>query len=84
VKLYYPGLEEIVDCLIDNGIVFGLEGDTDITDSEGIVLASAAMLIRESKVAIDPIDDNSAMIFKSAGYTIVNSNNFNVDDIKKL
>ena len=84
VKMYYPGLEKIVDALLDNNIVFGLDGDSDLTDSDGIVLASAGMLIRESKVAIDPIDDNSTMMFESAGYTIVYSNNFNIDDIKKL
>ena len=45
VKLYYPGLEDIVDLLLDNNIKFGLEGDVDLTDSDGIVLASAGMLI---------------------------------------
>ena len=82
VKMYYPGLEEIVDQLLDNNIEFGLEGDVDLTDADGIVLASAGMLIRKSKIAIDPTDDNSTSIFESAGYTIIYSDNFNINDIK--
>ena len=82
VKLYYPGLEEIVDLLLDNNIKFGLEGDVDLTDSDGIVLASAGMLIRDSNVAIDPTDENSAAIFESAGFTIIYSDNFDINEIK--
>jgi DEAD/DEAH box helicase domain-containing protein len=82
--MYYPGLEDIVDILLDNCIVFGLEGDSDLTDSDGIVLASAGMIIRDSMIAIDPIDENSATIFTAAGYKIMDSNNFNINDIKKL
>lgn len=84
VKMYYPGLEDIVDILLDNNIAFGLEGDSDLTDSDGIVLASAGMLIRESMIAIDPTDDNSATIFETAGYRIINSINFSINDIKKI
>ena len=47
-----------------------------------MVLASAGMLIRKSKIAIDPTDDNSTSIFESAGYTIIYSDNFNINDIK--
>ena len=82
VKMYYPGLENIVDILLDNNIKFGLEGDVDLTDSDGIVLASAGMLIRDSKIAIDPTDENSTSIFESAGYTIIYSDNFNINDLK--
>jgi hypothetical protein len=42
------------------------------------------MLIRESMIAIDPTDDNSATIFETAGYTIIDSNNFSINDIKKI
>lgn len=82
VKMYYPGLEDIVDQLLDNNIEFGLEGDVDLTDADGIVLASAGMLIREAQIAIDPADDTSTSIFESAGYTIIYSDNFNINDIK--
>lgn len=42
------------------------------------------MLIRDSMIAIDPIDENSATIFTATGYKIMDSNNFNINDIKKL
>jgi hypothetical protein len=35
-------------------------------------------------IAIDPTDDNSATIFEAAGYRIINSINFSINDIKKL
>ena len=82
-NVFYPGLENIVDILLDNNIKFGLEGDVDLTDSDGIVLASAGMLIRDSKIAIDPTDENSTSIFESAGYTIIYSDNFDINDLKK-
>lgn len=84
IKMYYPGLEDIVDMLLDNGIPFSLEGDVDLTDSDGIVLASAGMIIRDSKVAIDPSDDASANMFESAGFTIMDSNNFDINKIINL
>jgi hypothetical protein len=40
------------------------------------------MLIRNSEVAIDPTDDNSKAIFESAGYTIIYSDNFDINEIK--
>ena len=71
-----------MDLLLDNCIAFGYEGDCDLTDSDGIVLASAGMLLRESMIAIDPADDNSSTIFEAAGYRIIQSTNFSINDIK--
>lgn len=84
VKIFYPGLESIVDLLIDNNIVFGYDGDTDLTDADGVVLASAGMLIRDKKVAIDPSDEQSKVIFETAGYKILYSNNFDINAIKNI
>lgn len=84
VKIFYPGLENIVDLLIDNNIVFGYDGDTDLTDADGVVLASAGMLIRDKKVAIDPSDEQSKVIFETAGYKILYSNNFDINAIKNI
>ena len=81
IKMFYPELEDIVDMLIDNNIAFGYEGDTDLTDSDGIVLASAGMLLRDKKVAINPSDEHSKTILETAGYKILYSQNFNINDI---
>ena len=81
IKMFYPELEDIVDMLIDNNIAFGYEGDTDLTDADGIVLASAGMLLRDKKVAINPSDEHSKAILETAGYKILYSQNFNINDI---
>ena len=81
IKMFYPELEDIVDMLIDNNIAFGYDGDTDLTDSDGIVLASAGMLLRDKKVAINPSDEHSKAILETAGYKILYSQNFNINDI---
>ena len=81
IKMFYPELEDIVDMLIDNNIAFGYEGDTDLTDADGIVLASAGMLLRDKKVAVDPSDEHSKAILETAGYKILYSQNFNINDI---
>ena len=81
IKMFYPELEDIVDMLIDNNIAFGYDGDTDLTDADGIVLASAGMLLRDKKVAINPSDEHSKAILETAGYKILYSQNFNINDI---
>ena len=81
VKMYYPGLEDIVDQLLDNGIPFSYEGDVDLTDEEGIVIASAQMVLREQKIAIDPVDERSSEIFVSHGYKVVAASEFNINNI---
>ena len=81
IKMFYPELEDIVDILIDNNIAFGYDGDTDLTDADGIVLASAGMLLRDKKVAINPSDKHSKAILETAGYKILYSQNFNINDI---
>ena len=81
IKMYYPGLEHIVDILLDHKIPFGTDGDVDLTDSDGIVLASAGMIIRDLKIVIDPADDNSESIFEAAGFKIFTAENFDINEI---
>lgn len=78
VKSYYPGLEHIVDLLLDHNIPFGLEGDTELTDHNDEVLATAAMIIRSKRLAIDP-EEGSELTFESAGYRVVDSASFSID-----
>lgn len=82
VKALYPGLESIVDLLIDNGIPFSMDGDVDLSDHNDLVIASAGMLLREPKIAINPVDVDSAVKFKAAGYKVVDSASFNLSMIK--
>lgn len=82
VKILYPGLENIVDMLLDNNIPFSMEGDVDLLDANELVIATAGMLLRDYKIAIDPEDNDSAAVFKAAGYRIIDSASFNISMIK--
>lgn len=83
VKALYPGLENIVESLLDNNIPFSHEGVVDLIDRDGIVIATAGLLLENYKVAIDPVDDDSKMVFERAGYRVVSSENFNIELIKQ-
>ena len=83
IKALYPGLEHIVDMLIDNNITFSMEGDVDLLDANEIVIASACMILRNYKIAIDPLDEESVSVFKAAGYKTVSSKDFDINMIKQ-
>lgn len=78
IKTYYPGLERIVDLLIDNNIPFNTEGDVDLLDRNDLVIATAGMILRDQLIAIDPEDDYSSSIFKKAGYRVISSDEFDI------
>ena len=59
------------------------EGDVDLLDANELVIASAGMILRDYRIAIDPIDEESVSVFKAAGYKIVESANFNISMIKE-
>ena len=79
IKALYPGMESIVEQLLDNNIPFSHEGNVDLMDKDGVVIASAGMLLEEYKIAIDPVDEYSKKIFERAGYKVVSSDEFKLD-----
>ena len=79
IKIYYPGLESLVDVLLDNHIEFSFDGDVDLLDPDGVVIASAGLLLDSYKIAIDPVDEDSRQIFERAGYRVVSSENFKIE-----
>lgn len=81
IKLYYPGMENIVDALLDANIPFSHEGEAELMDEDGIVLAAAGMILPERRIAIDPVDDKSEAAFQLAGYKILSSQNFHINEI---
>ena len=82
IKMLYPGIEDIVDALLDNNIEFSHEGECDILDKEGTVQATAGLLLKKYKIAIDP-DDGSEDIFKAAGYQTISSKDFDINMLKQ-
>lgn len=83
VKQYYPGLDDIVDMLIDNNIPFNTEGEGDLTNEEDEVIASASMILKEQKIAINSYSDTDTETFIRQGYKVISSNEFTVELIKQ-
>lgn len=83
IKVLYPGMEAIVDLLIDNNISFSHDGDVDLLDKDGVVIATAGMLLKEYNIAINPVDNDSRKIFERAGYNVISSDEFSVELVKR-
>ncbi len=78
IKAIYPGLEDIVDQLLDNGINFSFDGDVELHDDEDTVIAEAGMLLLEQKIAIDPLPGTEE-VFHNHGFTTISSSEFNIE-----
>lgn len=83
IIVLYPGHEKIVELLLDHNIPFSHEGDVDLLDKDGIVIATAGMLLKDYKIAIDPVDDDSKKVFERAGYKVISSDDFSIELLKR-
>lgn len=81
IKELYPGLEDIVDALLDNDIEFDHEGNCDYTDANGEVIASADMILHKYHIAINPFDNDSEAVFKANGFATMKAEEFNINEI---
>ena len=82
IKELYPGLEDIVDILIDNNIPFSYDGTFELTNEDNEVIASAAMIVDNPKIAIDPFNQQDKTVFEQNGYTVIKKSEFNIEVIK--
>lgn len=82
IKELYPGMEDIVDILLDNNVPFSHEGIFELTNADNEVIASAAMIIDNPKIAINPFDTNDSSVFKQNGYMVIAQEDFNEELIK--
>ena len=48
----------------------------DLLDHNDMVIALAGMLLHDQKIAIDPVDEESAGILAAAGYRVVKADEF--------
>ena len=83
IKELYPGMEDIVDILIDNNVPFSHDGNCELTDVNNVVIASASMIIDNPKVAIDPYSDADKAVFEENGYKVIKQEEFNLETINK-
>ncbi len=81
IKMFYPGLEDIVDLLLDNHVPFSHEGMCELTNADNEVVASADLIIENPLIAIDPVDEKSKNVFEENGYMVINKDDFNIEII---
>ncbi len=83
IKLFYPGLEDIVDLLLDHHIPFSHDGLCELTNDDDEVIACADLLIDQPLIAINPSTDNDRKVLKEKGYKVIVQEEFNLDLITK-
>jgi hypothetical protein len=64
--------------LLSHNIPFSHDGDVELTDDDGVVIATAGLLLRDFKIAIDPEDESSRRNFEANGYRTVLSQDFDI------
>lgn len=68
--------------LLDNHIKFSLDGDVDMLDQNGLVIATSGMIQTEVKVAIDAVGSDSKLVHEAAGYKCISSPKNNMNTLK--
>jgi hypothetical protein len=84
VKALYPGEEALVDLLIQHHIPFSQDGEVELLDEAGQVIATAGMLLKDYALAIDPVDEASRRAFEAHGYETTTSEAFHIDMLKPI
>lgn len=83
IKMLYPGMENIVDLLLDHNVPFSHEGEVELTDERGVVIASSQMIIDNPKIAIDPASESDREVFEQHGYNAISLSEFTINMIVK-
>ncbi len=79
IKMYYPGLEDIVDLLLDHHVPFDYEGMAALTDEDDVVIAEADMIIDQPRIAVNPSSEQSKKAFEERGYKVVDKDDFTME-----
>ncbi len=86
LQYFDPPFHAIVRQLLTHGIDFWQEGDFELLDAEGQVLACAAIGIPDHAVAIGPVSEEDRLAFLHAGYRVFEAIDFQIetlDDAKR-
>jgi DEAD/DEAH box helicase domain-containing protein len=75
-----PALHSIVQQLYEAGISFNQEFDFDLMENGGTI-ANAALGSEEKKFVIEPYGADAVALFKERGYTIIDPNKFNLNQL---
>jgi len=82
ILIYFPGLEDIVTALVNNHIPFDEDGGYDLKE-DGVIIASAAIKIKNENIVIDEFDDETKSIFESHGFKAYTPATFNINEFKR-
>lgn len=83
IKMFYPGMEDIVDLLLDHNVPFSHDGSCELTNDDNEVIACADLLIDDPLIAINPASENDKKIFEEKGYKVITREEFNIEKITK-
>ena len=83
IKMFYPGMEDIVDILIDHNVPFSHDGMCELTDDDNEVIACADLLVDSPLIAINPASENDRKVFEEKGYKAITKEEFNIGIITK-
>lgn len=78
IKALYPGLEDIVDLLLDHGVPFSHDGLCELANEDNEVVACAGLLTDKPLLAIDPASEDDKRALEERGYKVVTRETFNV------
>lgn len=83
IKMFYPGMEDIVDLLLDHNVPFSHDGSCELINDDNEVIACADLLIDDPLIAINPASENDKKIFEEKGYKVITREEFNIEKITK-
>lgn len=78
IKMFYPGMEDIIDLLLDNGVSFSHDGMCELTDDDNEVVACADLIIDSPLIAVNPATESDQKVFEERGYKVVAKEEFNI------
>ena len=81
IIILFPGLEDIVEQLVQNEIPFNTEGGFELIEND-MIIAEAAIKIEGKNIVIDNFDEETIKLFAERGYQTISPETFNIDNIK--
>ncbi len=78
IKMFYPGMEDIIDLLLDNGVPFSHDGMCELTDDDNEVVACADLIIDSPLIAVNPASVSDQKVFEERGYKVITKDEFNI------
>lgn len=78
----FPGLEDVVTALVNQGVKFDTDGGYELKNDD-IIIAEAAIKIDDKKIVIDDFEgrEDEMALFVAHGFTVYTPETFNINEI---